>query len=40
MPPVEFEPTIPAIARPQSYALDRGATARGRVCLQFLKYGT
>jgi len=26
MPPVGFEPTIPAIERPQTYALDRGAT--------------
>jgi hypothetical protein len=25
MPPVEFEPTIPASARPQTYALDRAA---------------
>jgi hypothetical protein len=26
MPPVGFEPTIPASARPQTYALDRAAT--------------
>jgi hypothetical protein len=26
MPPVKFEPTIPASARPQTYALDRAAT--------------
>jgi hypothetical protein len=29
MPPVEFEPTIPASARPQTYALDRAATGIG-----------
>jgi hypothetical protein len=27
MPPVEFEPTISAGERPQTYALDRAATA-------------
>jgi hypothetical protein len=26
MPPVEFKPTIPASARPQTYALGRAAT--------------
>jgi hypothetical protein len=26
MPPVGFEPTIPASTRPQTYALDRAAT--------------
>jgi hypothetical protein len=26
MPPVGFEPTIPASARPQTYALDHAAT--------------
>ena len=26
MPPVEFEPTISADERPQTYALDRAAT--------------
>jgi hypothetical protein len=31
MPPVEFEPTIPASARPQTYALDRAATGIGPV---------
>jgi hypothetical protein len=29
MPPVEFEPAIPASARPQTYALDRAATGIG-----------
>jgi hypothetical protein len=29
MPPVGFEPTIPAIERPQTHALDRTATAIG-----------
>jgi hypothetical protein len=29
MPPVRFEPTIPASARPQTYALDRAATGIG-----------
>ena len=29
MPPVEFEPTIPASERPQIYALDRAATETG-----------
>jgi hypothetical protein len=31
MPPVRFEPMIPASARPQTYALDRAATGIGRV---------
>jgi hypothetical protein len=26
MPPVGYEPTIPASARPQTYTLDRAAT--------------
>jgi hypothetical protein len=30
MPPVRFEPTIPASARPQTCALDRAATGIGR----------
>ena len=30
MPPAEFEHAIPAGERPQSYALDRAATAIGR----------
>jgi hypothetical protein len=29
MPPVEFEPTIPASERPQTHALDRAATGIG-----------
>ena len=29
MPPVGFEPTISAGERPQTYALDRAATATG-----------
>jgi len=29
MPPVEFEPTISAGERPQTYALDRAATETG-----------
>jgi hypothetical protein len=29
MPPVGFDPTIPASARPQTYALDRAATGIG-----------
>jgi hypothetical protein len=29
MPPVEFEPTIPARERPQTHALDRAATRTG-----------
>jgi len=29
MPPAGFEPTIPASERPQTYALDRAATATG-----------
>jgi hypothetical protein len=28
MPPVEFEPTNPESARPQTYAIDRAATDR------------
>ena len=31
MPPVGFEPTIPAGERPQTYALDRAATATGSI---------
>ena len=33
MPPVGFEPTIPASERPQTYALDRAATETGKVLL-------
>jgi hypothetical protein len=29
MPPLGFEPTIPASTRPQTYALDRAATGIG-----------
>jgi hypothetical protein len=29
MPPVEFEPTIPVSAQPQTYALDRAAIEIG-----------
>jgi hypothetical protein len=31
MPPVEFEPAIPASERPQNYALDRRATGIGEL---------
>jgi hypothetical protein len=31
MPPVGFEPTIPAVARPQTYALDHAATGIGQL---------
>jgi hypothetical protein len=31
MPTVGFEPTIPASARPQTYALDRAATGIGKL---------
>jgi len=31
MPPAEFEPTISASERPQTYALDRAATGTGRL---------
>jgi hypothetical protein len=33
MPPVGFEPTIPASARPQTYALDRAATGIDKYCI-------
>jgi hypothetical protein len=40
MPPVEFEPTIPASARLQTYTLNRAATGIGgiqsRTCKQVL----
>ena len=29
MTPVGFEPTVSAVKRPQTYALDRAATGRG-----------
>jgi hypothetical protein len=31
MPPVEFEPTISAVVRPKTYALNREATGIGRI---------
>ena len=31
MPPVGFEPTISAVERPQTYALDRAATETGYI---------
>ena len=31
MPPVGFEPTTPAGERPQTYALERGATGTGEL---------
>ena len=34
MPSVGFEPTISAVARPQTYALDRAATETG--CWEFV----
>jgi hypothetical protein len=38
MAPVRFEPTIPASARPQTYALDRAATGIGKsaACISHL----
>jgi hypothetical protein len=33
MRPVAFEPTIPASARPQTYALDRAATGIDENCI-------
>ena len=33
MPPVEFEPTISAGERPQTYALDRAATGTGSLII-------
>jgi hypothetical protein len=44
MPPVGFEPTIPASARPQTHTLDRAATGIGRTfnitmnIVHFLRY--
>ena len=35
MPPVGFEPTIPADDRPQTYALDRAATGTGDTTINF-----
>ena len=38
MPPVGFEPTIPASDRPQTHALDRAATGVGRYNTITLQY--
>ena len=38
MPPVEFEPTISAGERPQTYALDREANGIGNACSSPIKY--
>jgi len=35
MPPVGFEPAIPASERPQTYALDRAATGTGEACILY-----
>jgi hypothetical protein len=37
MPPVEFEPTISACERLQTYALDRAATGTGYIILLTLR---
>jgi hypothetical protein len=37
MPPAGFEPTIPAIARPQAYALDHAASGIGIIIFYFLE---
>jgi hypothetical protein len=37
MPPVGFESTIQANARPQTYAIDRAATGIGGMLVQDLK---
>ena len=37
MPPVGFEPTIPASGRPQNYALDRAATETGHLLYYWVK---
>jgi hypothetical protein len=36
MPPVGFEPTIPASTRPQTYTLDSAATGIGVLCNVYL----
>ena len=36
MPPVEFEPTIAAGERPQTYVLDRAATGTGTMEITIL----
>jgi hypothetical protein len=38
MPPVGFEPTIPASERPQTHALDRAATEFGEYVLRLAVY--
>jgi hypothetical protein len=38
MPPVEFEPTISAGERPQTYALERAATGTGTLCEYLCKF--
>jgi hypothetical protein len=38
MPPVGFEPTIPASARPQTYALDRAVAGIGSKVLSSFKF--
>jgi hypothetical protein len=40
MPPVGFEPMIPASARPQTYALDRAAAGIGAEYFLEQKYET
>jgi hypothetical protein len=37
MPPVAFKATIPASARPQTYALDRAAAGMSEVILGLIK---
>ena len=39
MPPVEFEPTISAGERPQTYALDRAATGTGNNSTSIINIG-
>ena len=38
MPPVGFEPTISAVERPQTYALDRAATGTDFSIIYFILY--
>jgi hypothetical protein len=37
MPPVEFEPTISAGERPQTYALDRAVSGTGKIKFTSIK---
>ena len=37
MPPVGFEPTIPAGERPQTYALNRVATGTSALAISYMK---